>query len=172
MKISQTIPPKLQLLVNKLLSYSLTETGDFYDKMLVLWNDYTNLHDLASTVNHGVLTTLIANAALYAKRNTGSYTGNNAANRAIAHGLGAIPALVYIFNVTDKGSGPVEAFISAADAVVFGKTLSTGYIISTSTPSQLAVTAADTTNFYVGNAAYQVCTMNVNNKVYRWIAFA
>jgi hypothetical protein len=98
-----------------------------------------------------------------AKCTSGSYTGNSSANRAIPHGLGYAPKWVYIYE--DRGS-----------EVAYVGILHTGYskyLALSPTPGialTAAVTAADTTNFYVGNAGDYVGTMNYNAYVYYWVA--
>jgi hypothetical protein len=70
--------------------------------------------------------------------NQGTYTGDGTQNRAIAHGLGRAPKIVFVFNLS-------IASIIIQDAV-------SGTVECEAGPlSQIyAVTVADTTNFYIG----------------------
>lgn len=85
----------------------------------------------------------------------GDYVGDGTQNRAIAHGLGAIPGLV-IINTTDEGGTPVYNQAPLADN---GRLYATGIV--------QAVTNADATSFYVGSAAFHA---NTNLKQYYWTA--
>lgn len=88
------------------------------------------------------------------KMTTGSYTGNDTANRAIPHGLGRRPAVVII-------TQPLYmAFMCAS--------LEPSLIVSAVSS---AVTDPDATNFYVGNAANYANSANEGTRVYHWVAF-
>lgn len=88
----------------------------------------------------------------------GTYTGNDAANRAIPHGLGSIPYLVVIQH---------------NDAAYMGVLHYTdGYIHSPDAAGHYTVTAMDITNFYVGNATDYGKSMNGNTNSYTWTAFS
>lgn len=87
---------------------------------------------------------------------SGSYTGNDTADRAIPHGLGRIPSMV---------------MINTASNIVHlrqPKGFTTWQYNDTSASS--AVTAATATNFYVGNAANYSLSGNLNATVYTWVA--
>jgi hypothetical protein len=96
-------------------------------------------------------------------RTIGTYTGDSSANRAIPHGIGAVPSLVLIFDNT-----------SGYDAVNYNIGASTGRIASRSTTSVFGynVTLQSTTNFYVGNATNYTQSMNVTGNSYRWVAWS
>jgi hypothetical protein len=106
-------------------------------------------HDHAdSTSAHGII-----------YNNTNTYVGDSTANRAIAHGLGRIPGIIHIVDSTAWS----EWFYNLSGwGVIFFDTIIAkgGY----------AVTAADATNFYVGNAASYVNTANLTGNNYIWFA--
>ena len=85
--------------------------------------------------------------------NSGAYGGNNADNRAIAHGLGETPRLVILAPVTGGGAGYVIAAVN----------------INTFIPDQASVTTWTSTNFYVNTTAV---FFNSNGVTYNWVAFA
>lgn len=89
------------------------------------------------------------------KVTSGSYTGNDTADRAIAHGLGRIPKLVYVTE-------------TAADFNFFCIANSIGYILAGGGGGG-AVTAPDATNFHVGTAGLFVATANNTGKTYNWV---
>ena len=84
----------------------------------------------------------------------GTYTGDNTVNRAIAHGLGVVPKFVFCANATDGQS--------------ISQLAGAGRCYHTS--ASLTVTAADTTNFYVGNATQYGRSANADTLVYTWAA--
>lgn len=92
----------------------------------------------------------------YIKSNNGNYAGNNTINRAVPHGLGKIPADIEIAIIGDgrvyqiKISGRLD-FISSID------------------DQQYTVTAADDTNFYVGNATHYGMSANSTGETFYWI---
>lgn len=85
----------------------------------------------------------------------GEYTGDDAANRAIAHGLGVAPKLIFIWG---------EAAFTA---------ITRGFIMGTyqwcATGATMTVTTADATNFYVSETDAS-CELNDNAVVYTWVA--
>jgi hypothetical protein len=88
---------------------------------------------------------------------SGTYTGNGAANRAVPHNLINTPAIVLI---TPAGGGHNLQFR------IFG---SLGIIICIGI-NEFVVTIPDATNFYVGNAASYPNSANENLTVYHWVA--
>ena len=93
---------------------------------------------------------------------SGSYTGNDSANRAIPHGLGITPKIVFLEAIN---------FVY----VIFGAVASILclYNVSgTATWSDTVVTISDSTNFYVGNAVGYDRTANNNGTTYYWVAIA
>ncbi|MAF42991.1 MAG: hypothetical protein CMI54_02305 [Parcubacteria group bacterium] len=90
---------------------------------------------------------------------SGGYTGDSTANRAIAHGLGVAPALVYGFNLT--GTDYTFRLINQYAQIRWQGAATTGWRV---------VTGANATNFYVGNAGSYVQSMNLNTVNYRWAA--
>lgn len=89
---------------------------------------------------------------------SGSYTGNSTANRAIAHGLGVIPAIVFI---VDFNRGYWYRLIRGQAAIAHMRSDSQG---------NLAVTAPNNTNFFVGNAAEYMKSANNSGDPYYWVA--
>lgn len=85
---------------------------------------------------------------------SGSFTGNGTANRAIAHGLGAVPKLVVFWNQSQS----YYSFILGSD------TDSLKHIESAGLGSG-AVTAMTSTNFYVDNVY-----ANGNGNTIYWVA--
>ena len=117
-----------------------------------LWNPY----DVAAAIaTHAALATVHQTPP---KITQGTYTGDSSANKAIPHGLGVTPKLIII---TDEGG---FMFISFA-ATYFYYSMAAG----TSGDSP-AVTAPNTTNFYVGNAGSYDQSANSTGRAYRWAA--
>jgi len=85
---------------------------------------------------------------------TGSYTGDNTANRAIAHGLGVVPDFVWI-----NYQGSLTCFEMNGIGRIENITNNVGYV----------VTAPTTTNFYVGNATSYNNSANAA-VVWQWLA--
>jgi len=88
------------------------------------------------------------------RSNSGNYVGNDAANRAIDHGLGRIPSLVLIHNtlktqIIINGSASITSINDAAT---------------------YAVTAVDSVSFYVGNAGNYPSSANGAATTYYWAA--
>jgi hypothetical protein len=71
----------------------------------------------------------------------GTYTGNGTANRTVAHGLGRIPKLILVFNLTTASI----IMQDATGGIVEGNSGGSSQIYS--------VTPADLTNFYIGFGA-------------------
>ena len=90
--------------------------------------------------------------------NSDTYVGDSTANRAIPHGLGRIPKIVIAIESVD-GSG-LNYILMGAQVVGMGG----------GAGSRLVVTAADGTNFYVGNAANYTYSANLTGKTYTWFA--
>ena len=90
---------------------------------------------------------------------TGTYTGDDTVNRAIAHGLGATPKMVVIIDST----GAILVHIFGAAAVLNYQHGSAG--------TGLAVTIPDSTNFYVGNATAYPGSGNGVGYTYYWVAY-
>lgn len=93
--------------------------------------------------------------------NTGTYSGDDSANRAIAHGLSATPKLVII--TRDATAASELGIIITAAFVHYWDTAGGG-------SAGLAVTAPDGTNFYVGNATSYPRSMNGSGRNYQWAA--
>jgi hypothetical protein len=94
---------------------------------------------------------------------TGTYNGDDTADRAIPHGLGVVPKLV---------------LISTSDALfLFLSSLVDQYLrfqtgASPSVGGSYVVAAKTATNFYVGDAASYTNSANASGNVYYWVAFA
>ena len=88
---------------------------------------------------------------------SGTYTGDNGTNRAIAHGLGRAPKGVMIYK--------------QADGAIAILTHDCGYLAYQSAGSQALVDVTDATStyFYVGNGAVST-GMNTNGDVFKWMA--
>lgn len=106
---------------------------------------------------------VLAAIAAQAKVTSGTYTGDSSANRAIAHGLSAIPALAIVAH--NDGANWVLDFLV--------KGIAAGFFVSQQTAltgGGLAQTAPDATNFYVGNATDYTKSGNSNTLEYFWMA--
>lgn len=90
----------------------------------------------------------------------GTYTGNDTVNRAIAHGLGVTPKIVLIYST----GGVNNAFLRIMGGLAMVLYVNPG------TGSFLAVTAPDTTNFYVGNVTSYSRSANDDPYAYYWVA--
>lgn len=101
--------------------------------------------------------------ATAARVNSGSYSGDNTANRAIAHGLGMTPKRVEILITGIEAEGEL-IHIQAAGRIGWTGT-------ATQSPASWTVAAADSTNFYVGNSADYQHSGNSNTYTYSWVAF-
>ena len=114
----------------------------------------------ASIVTANIIDKRIENEMLgtLAFISSGSYTGDNTANRAIPHGLSVTPKMVMI---NASGTGHYRSIIRpgrinytcAADDDTF------------------SVTTWTSTNFYVGNASSWSDSNNGSTVVYYWVAF-
>ncbi len=89
---------------------------------------------------------------------SGSYTGDNAQNRAIPHGLGATPKIVIIREVAGTSIW-----------VIFGALAGITYIVSGGVTIQ-PVTIPDATNFYVGITGWEAAAANSAAGTYYWVA--
>uniref|UniRef100_A0A6M3KUA1 Uncharacterized protein n=1 Tax=viral metagenome TaxID=1070528 RepID=A0A6M3KUA1_9ZZZZ len=98
-------------------------------------------------------------SAIIARITSGTYTGNDTANRAIAHGLGAVPKLVFIRNETDFSW--IHFLAGTTGFITF---------ITDASTDALPETAPDATNFYVGNATNYSQSANKNTQSYQWVA--
>ncbi len=87
---------------------------------------------------------------------TGSYAGDNTANRAIPHGLGRTPKHVSIESNQSDGIRHLSAgFINYADQT---------------SALYFALTTWDATNFYVGNAGGYWGSANASGSTFYWVA--
>jgi len=91
---------------------------------------------------------------------SGGYTGNDAANRPIPHGLNAIPKIVLLVKTTT----PFEVLFA-----IFPPFDRIYYFIETSF-SAYTVSAVDATDFRVGNATNYPNSANGTGITYRWVA--
>ena len=93
---------------------------------------------------------------------SGTYTGNNTANRAIPHGLARIPNLVIL---TDRGNGYMWRIQGIQPTIIY-------YHSAAAMGESGAVTAMDATNFYVGDGtvgSYLAANRSPNG--YSWSAY-
>jgi hypothetical protein len=105
-----------------------------------------------------------------AYKSSGSYTGNDTANRAIPHGLGVIPILVLIWY--RKITSPYNSYFAVQNpniAALFGfyGDMSTGYWMMR---TDLSLTAINATNFYIGDSSDYPKSMNGAGLTYYWAA--
>ncbi|GAI14483.1 unnamed protein product, partial [marine sediment metagenome] len=116
-----------------------------------LWNPYdVKSHSDLDTGVHGVGESTVcseteADDKIAAKVSSGSYEGDDADNRAIAHGLGVVPKVVLIIRVGHSNSGFVTSTTN----------------INTYNDVVEVVTNWDTTNFYVSNTTVNFNGMGV-----------
>lgn len=106
------------------------------------------------------------NPTAFAQITSGTYTGDDTANRAISHGLGVTPRVVFIFEPLGVG-GYVRARITGGVAVIYSE-----YNAGT---CALNITIPDLNNFYIGHAAdyYKSCNSAFGGGVlYYWVAIA
>jgi len=89
--------------------------------------------------------------------NTGSYTGNNTTQRAIAHGLSVAPKIVIIHDLLNN---TIETIIS------------TSIVTASGVYADETATTADATNFYVGGNGGVNYPGNLNPQSYIWCAIA
>jgi hypothetical protein len=94
---------------------------------------------------------------------TGTYSGDNNDHRAIPHGLGVVPKIVFIQSYGDAGSTNAPRYIGT----VFNYS---GSGKSKSAAGVYAETALDATNFYVSNSTY--VQFNDSGFNYYWVAIA
>ena len=93
----------------------------------------------------------------FATFNTGSYTGDDSVNKAIPHGLGAEPTLVFI-----TSNQQFSFVIAKGDP---------GFITAAKAPTgRMAVTQPNATNFYVGNAGDYPSSANQTVAAHAWTA--
>ena len=120
-------------------------------------NDTTATGANLNTLVGGGETALHSHAAAHFAN--GVYVGNDGVNRAIPHGLGLTPKLVVICHRDIETDGKVFNLIEGQSSVL--------YIHG---EHSYAVTAPNSTNFYVGNASNFTSSANLSPKVYYWIA--
>ncbi len=94
-------------------------------------------------------------SSIYTKSSSGSYAGDSTNNRAIAHGLGQIPKIVYIYR---------------SDGISFYMHLISGWLTYIAGDTAYSITATTTTNFYVG-ADTTNYRANVSGNTYYWKAY-
>ena len=124
------------------------------DQYLLYWDESASKWKCKALGNSDIPSGLVARAS------AGEYTGNNNANRAVPHGLGATPKIVFIIDITWEncwfrilgGYNRIHVFNDAP------------FIDS------LAVTQPDNTNFYVGTAGDMGNSANFDEAVYDWVA--
>lgn len=115
---------------------------------------------LTKQIQGGVWVTIAATM----QTTSGTYTGNDGANRAIPHGLGRIPKVVIIMHST----GDYLYHVSGAQpgAMLYGYWAAA---VSDGGVNGIA-TALDATNFYVGHAVSYPKTANATGQTYNWFA--
>ncbi len=89
----------------------------------------------------------------------GSYAGNSSVNKVVAHGLGISPSIVLIWD--DTGGNTFYRILGGVAKVLYATAAEFG---------GHAVTAPDSTNFYVGNATSYTQSANLTGRTYYWVA--
>jgi len=91
---------------------------------------------------------------------SGTYTGNDAANRAMPHGLGVTPKVVLF---QELSNAYMTSLIQGTGAI-YTQDITVGVgLVRT-------VTIPDATNFYVGDGTNHTQTANSSARSYLWIA--
>lgn len=93
---------------------------------------------------------------------SGSYTGDDTVNRAIPHDLGSTPKIVFIYTSTP--------FDPRWYRIMQGYAFVLSVVAATNSNEEIAVTAPNSTNFYVGNATNYTRAANHTGEVYYWVA--
>jgi hypothetical protein len=112
------------------------------------------------TANDDIVTSKAIADSLLARINSGTYTGNASANRAVAHGLGRTPKMVIIARST--------TYATIRHLIVPGQI---GFAGGVTNEPVYAVTTWDSTSFYVGNASNYDLSSNDNGTGYNWVAY-
>ena len=97
---------------------------------------------------------------------SGLYSGSAAANRAVPHGLGRVPKFVFITTLVGVAGGSQGVLINGIVSCISRDNAAAALNGLT---TQI-VTAADATNFYVGNAADYQESFNTNGINWYWYA--
>lgn len=90
---------------------------------------------------------------------TNTYVGNDSANRALAHGMGRIPNVIFLWETSFNNFW-----------IIIGGSTNMIYMANATAIITRAVTAADATNFYVGTAGAFPTSANVAGTNYGWRA--
>lgn len=117
-------------------------------------------HNLSNLSSVGFADATVQTTAV--KIVNGNYVGNASVNRVIPHGLGRVPKMVLIADITNYihllnplfGASLLYALISGASSAI----------------GTIGVTAMDNTNFRVGNATSYPQSANANGVGYYWVA--
>jgi len=105
---------------------------------------------------------LASDLDILARMSSGTYTGNNTADRAIPHGLGVVPTLIIIIDYSSNAYLILGGW-GGGTALWYGD-------FSTPAHGAHTVTVRDSTNFYVGDAANYFQSANEDGTGYAWIA--
>lgn len=119
----------------------------------------TLLNWAADIATHAALTATHG-AAYIVGATVMAWTGTGLANKAIAHGLGRVPKLIF---GTDSAAWFME--MASFTTTIFCEDSTSPYA-----RGGLTVTAMDATNFYVGNAGNYYASANVNGYGYYFVA--
>ena len=117
----------------------------------------------------GEVNALVVNGDNLNMITSGTYTGDNTANRAITHGLGGRTPKLVIVVEHYAGANFVHFHIFTGYAAIDYDDGGSDLSFNRGT---MSVTDPDTAYFYVGNAASYPFSANGNAKTYRWVAFA
>jgi hypothetical protein len=89
---------------------------------------------------------------------SGSYTGDGSQNRAIPHGLGRIPSLVFVAKTSSNDHN--HTMMSSSPTIL--RDINSGV--------EVTVTSMTAVNFYVGDNLGLTTGGNFNAAVYNWVA--
>jgi hypothetical protein len=92
-----------------------------------------------------------------------TYTGDGSANRAIPHGMGVIPRVVFIFFRVDDTEWEMLAPFAVTSTLPYARFDSGNF-----EAEAIILTIMDATNFYVGSTVNK--RGNENARVYFWLA--
>jgi hypothetical protein len=116
-------------------------------------------HALSSAADHTGLLAVSQLPALTALINTGTYVGDATTNKAIAHGLGRVPTIIFIWVAI---AGTTWRWVHGLEAAL--------HFLSDTSSQVFTVTIPDATYFYVGNPADYATSGNNSGSTYRWVA--
>lgn len=93
---------------------------------------------------------------------SGNYVGDSSVNKAIAHGLGRTPGIVFIIENAASPNGRQFRILGAVASIFF--------VSASPSAGNYDVTIPNATNFYVGNATNYQNSANYTGSSYYWVA--